>query len=66
MDEAQVLKRKVRLKQQAKKLIQDEIINLQIRLALVHLKGCLEEHLDNDFDKTISHKIDAVNLLLDT
>ena len=65
MTQAQVLKRQIQLKRQAIPLIRREITDLQIRLALLVLKGRLEEQIGEDFDPKLSKQLDAVIFLLE-
>lgn len=65
MTETQILQRKIQLKRQALPLIQDEIIELQLRLALIVLKGRLECQAHSGFDPVISRKLDAIAYLLE-
>lgn len=63
--EVVVLKRKILLKRQAIPLIKDEIVDHQLRLALLLLKGRLEEKMGAEFDVLLSRKLDAVIYLLE-
>jgi len=64
MNEREILKRKIRLKTQAIKLIRDERKELRQRLFLLEFLESLEQRMDQDFDRELSAKIDCVNFLL--
>jgi hypothetical protein len=65
MTELEMVRRKIRLKRQGRDLISDEIIDLQIRMALVVHKSRLEAQIGTSFDPVLSQKIDAVVFLLE-
>ena len=65
MTEAEVLKRKILLKKQSIPLIQSEIVDLQIRLALNVLKDRLETQIGDGFDPVVSRRLDAIQILLE-
>jgi hypothetical protein len=65
MNELQKIKRTIKLKRQGRDLISDEIIDLQIRKALVVYKRRLEAQIGTGFDPVLSKKIDAVIFLLE-
>lgn len=64
MTEIQILKRKIRLKRQTRDMINGEIMDMQIRLALTIFKDRLEKQIAKNFDRAISHKLDAIQVLL--
>jgi hypothetical protein len=65
INEIQKIKRTIKLKRQGRDLISDEIIDLQIRMALVVHKERLEAQIGAGFDPVVSKKIDAVIFLLE-
>lgn len=65
MTAIQVLKRRIQLKRQAIPLIRREISDLQIRLALLVLKGRFEEQIAESFDLKLSRQLDCVIFLLE-
>lgn len=66
IQKAQILRRQIELKRQARDLIGDEIVDLQIRLALVTHKQRLETQIEEDFNSVISRKIDCILYLLES
>ena len=64
MGEIKVLRRKIFLKKQAVTLITEEIRDLQDRLALLRVKGRLEDSIDSG-DPAISRKLDCIQVLLE-
>jgi hypothetical protein len=65
MTEIQILKRKIYLKRQARDMIGGEIMDMQVRLALTIFKERLEKQIAKDFNPTISHKLDAIQVLME-
>ncbi len=65
MTEFEVLKRRIKLKRQAIPLIQGEIRQEQLRLALLTIKADLEAQMTGEFDPVLSRKLDAVGVLLE-
>lgn len=63
--EFEVLKRRIKLKRQAIPLIQGEIRQEQLRLALLTIKADLEAQMTGEFDPVLSRKLDAVGVLLE-
>ena len=64
ISEQAILKRKIHLKRQAITLIKNEIIELQLRLALIKLNDCFERQV-KDYDPLLSQKIDCLTFLLE-
>jgi hypothetical protein len=65
MDEITLLKRKLVLKKQAVSLINEEVRDLQIRLALHRIKEHLEAKMNQGFDISLSRKLDCINYLIE-
>jgi len=65
MSETEILRSKIRLKKQAIPLIRQEIIDDQLQLALLIMKGRLEDQIENNFDLQLSRKLDAITVLLE-
>jgi hypothetical protein len=65
MNELQTIQRKIQLKRQGRDLIGDEIIDLQIRKALVVYKSRLEAQISTNFDPVLSRKLDCINYLIE-
>ena len=65
MNELQMIRRKIQLKRQGRDFIGDEIIDLQIRMALVVHKSRLEAKMNQHFDANLSRKLDAIQFLLE-
>jgi hypothetical protein len=66
MDERQTLKRKIKLKTQAVRLIRAERAELREHLFLLNFKDHLEQQMKREFDSKLSLRVDAVNFLLST
>ena len=64
MDEVATIKRKIRLKRQALPLIKREIVDFQLRLALIKLKDRFERQIES-YDPLLSQKIDCLTFLLE-
>lgn len=65
MDERQILQRKIKLKGQALKLIRAEREELRRKLFLLELHDFYTSQIKDGYDRRLSSKIDAVNILLD-
>jgi hypothetical protein len=65
MDDLRIIKRKIYLKRQGRNLIGDEIIDLQIQMALVVHKSRLEAQIGANFDSVLSRKLDCINYLIE-
>ncbi|HOO51636.1 MAG TPA: hypothetical protein PLK94_10155 [Alphaproteobacteria bacterium] len=65
MNELQTVKRKILLKRQAVRVINDEIRELRFKRNLLQMKADFERQIGKDFDKRLSHRIDAVRFLLE-
>ncbi len=64
MDERAFLKQKIFLKGQSLKLIRAERELLKDRLSLFQVREDLLEQMTNEFDSTLSSKLDCVDFLL--
>ena len=65
MNEIEVIKRAIELKQQAIPLIKREVEELQERLFLIKLKDRLEQKAKGASSPTLSRKIDCVQFILE-
>jgi hypothetical protein len=65
MNEIEVIKRAIELKQQAIPLIKREVEELQERLFLIKLKDRLEQKAEGASSPTLSRKIDCVQFILE-
>jgi len=65
MTEAQIIKRKILLKRQAVKVIRGEIRELQFKLALTQIRTDLEAQMTQEFEPTLSRKLDCLTYLLE-
>lgn len=65
-NEEKIIRRKIRLKSQAVKLIRGEKEALSHRLALTKLKIYLETRTTQDFERNLSARLDVVQFLLDS
>lgn len=65
MTEGKIIKRQIKLKKQAKDLIETEIFELHIRYDLVRWRRRLEEGIGDFFDPLLSRKLDCINFLLE-
>ena len=64
MNNESIVRRKIQLKRQAISLIKSEIIELQLRLALIKLKDRFEGQI-KDYNPLLSQKIDCLTFLLE-
>jgi hypothetical protein len=58
-------RRRIQLKHQALPLIREEIIEDQLRRALLLLQAKYEEQIGDDFNPELSRRLDALAVLLD-
>lgn len=65
MNDAQTVKRKILLKRQAVRVINDEIRELRFKNDLLRMKANLEGQIGKDFDRRLSQKIDCIIFLLE-
>ena len=65
MNDQQILKRKIKLKRQARDLIRDEIFELQSRYALIILKNRYEGQIGDSYNPDLSRQLDCINYLLE-
>lgn len=65
MNDQEIIKRKIQLKGQALKLIKAERLELIYKLALMKWKDSLEAQIKENFDPTLSRKLDCVHYLLE-
>ena len=65
MNQAEVIKRKIKLKRQAVAQITLEIQALQEHLMLIVLKNRYEKRIGNDYEPMLSRKIDGIQFMLE-
>lgn len=65
MTELQTIKRKLLIKRQARRVILEEIRELEFKLILLQMKNNLEAGMPKIFDPNISRKLDCINYLLE-
>ena len=65
MNEIAILKRKLKLNRQAASLIEEEIQDLQIMLALKMIENHLAARMNKHYDPILSRKLDCVRYLIE-
>ena len=65
MTEIGKIRRRILLKRQAIPLIREEIIEDQLRLALLVLQSRYERQIGDEFDPGLSRKLDALRVLIE-
>ena len=63
--EKQIIQRKLFLKRQARAIIRQDITKLHEKLFLYRLKSRLEREISHGFDRNLSRRLDAVQVLLE-
>ena len=58
-------KRRIELKRQVIPLVREEILEDQLKLALLVLQAKIERQMNDDFDPELSRKLDALAVLLE-
>lgn len=65
MTEPVIIQRKLFLKRQALSIIRHDVAELRDQLLLLRLKNKLERQIRGEFDRQLSRRLDAVQILLE-
>lgn len=64
MTEGEILKQRLKLKQQAVKVMREDIHSLRVRLHLLRLRNRLSARINGKPDRDLSAQLDAVDFLI--
>lgn len=65
MTEIQNINRKILIKRQARRVMLEEIQELEFKLTLLQMKNILEAQMAKNFDPALSRKLDCISYLLE-